>query len=176
MQTPQKKSILVAGAVLLATGFALTYNNRSSRAGSCCPSLLPTSALAAETAKAAPTNAPAKAGLPRLIDLGADKCIPCRMMMPVLKELKKEYDGRMEVVFIDVWKDPDAGKAYRIHLIPTQIFFDAAGKELFRHEGFFSKADILAQWKALGVEFKKKAPGSKAPAAGSKTSPPAPKS
>jgi thioredoxin 1 len=76
------------------------------------------------------------------------------MMAPVLKQLKKEYDGRLEVQFIDVWKEPDAGKAYKISLIPTQIFFDAAGKELFRHEGFISKEDILAKWKELGVTFK----------------------
>jgi thioredoxin 1 len=98
------------------------------------------------------------------------------MMATVLKELKKEYDGRMEVLFIDVWKDPDAGKAYRIHLIPTQIFFDASGKELFRHEGFFSKGDILAKWKELGVEFKSQAPAGKGPATGAKPSAPAPKS
>ena len=164
MKTPSKKTLLIAGAVLLAGGFALTSNNRSSQAGGCCPWLLPMSAFAAETSKSAPTNAPARADLPCLVDLGADKCIPCKMMAPVLKELKKEYGGRMEVQFIDVWKAPEAGKAYRINLIPTQIFFDADGKELFRHEGFFSKADILAKWKELGVEFKAKAPVSKAPA------------
>jgi thioredoxin 1 len=123
------------------------------------------SAFAAESPKAAPTNAPVKADLPRLVDLGADKCIPCKMMAPVLKELKKEYAGLMEVEFIDVWKTPDAGKAYRINLIPTQIFFNASGKELFRHEGFFSKADILAKWKELGIDLKAKAAAGKAPAA-----------
>jgi thioredoxin 1 len=157
--------MLVAGAVLLAAGLVLTSNNRSSQSGCCCPSLLPMSAFAAESPKAAPTNAPAKADLPRLVDLGADKCIPCKMMAPVLKELKKEYAGRMEVQFIDVWKTPDAGKAYRINLIPTQIFFDASGKELFRHEGFFSKADILAKWKELGIDLKAKPAAGKAPAA-----------
>ena len=95
--------------------------------------------------------------LPRLVDLGADKCIPCKMMAPVLKELKTEYAGRMEVEFIDVWKNPDAGRPYRIKLIPTQIFFDASGKERFRHEGFFGKEDILAKWKELGVDLKGKA-------------------
>jgi thioredoxin 1 len=165
MQTPSKMPILVAGAVFLAAGLALTYNHRPSRSGVCCPLLLPLSASAAETSKAAPTNAPPKTSLPRLVDLGADKCIPCKMMAPVLKELKTEYAERMEVEFIDVWKNPKAGKAYQIHLIPTQIFFDAAGKELFRHEGFFSKADILAKWKELGVEFKAKPPAAKTPAA-----------
>ena len=76
------------------------------------------------------------------------------MMSPVLDELKKEYTGKLEVEFIDVWKNPDAGKPYGIEVIPTQIFFDASGKELFRHIGFFSKDDILAKWKELGVDLK----------------------
>ena len=95
--------------------------------------------------------------LPKLVDLGADKCIPCKAMAPILKDLKAEYAGRMDVEFIDVWKDPKPGKAYKIKLIPTQIFFDASGKERFRHEGFFGKEDILAKWKELGVDIKAKA-------------------
>lgn len=93
--------------------------------------------------------------LPRLVDLGADKCIPCKMMAPILEELKKEYAEIFNVEFIDVWKNPDAGKKYGIRLIPTQIFFDTSGKELFRHEGFFSKEDILAKWKEFGFDFSK---------------------
>ena len=91
--------------------------------------------------------------LPRLIDLGADKCIPCKMMAPILEELKQEYAEKLEVEFFDVWKNPDAAKKYKIRIIPTQIFFDASGKELFRHEGFLSKKDILTKWKELGIEF-----------------------
>ena len=97
---------------------------------------------------------PAKAPLPKLLDLGAGKCIPCKMMAPILEEMKKEYAGTLEVEFIDVWKNPDAGKQYKIEVIPTQIFYDATGKELFRHIGFYSKADMLAKWKELGVELK----------------------
>jgi thioredoxin 1 len=74
-------------------------------------------------------------------------------MAPILEELKREYAGRMEVEFIDVWKNEDAAKQYGIRLIPTQIFFDAAGKELFRHEGFFGRDDILGKWKELGIQF-----------------------
>jgi len=92
-------------------------------------------------------------GLPRLVDLGADKCIPCKMMAPILEELKKEYEGRLIVEFIDVWKNPDEAPKYGIKLIPTQIFFDASGKELFRHEGFFSREDILSKWKEFGVDL-----------------------
>ena len=101
------------------------------------------------------------AGIPRLVDLGADKCIPCKAMAPILVELRAEYAGRLRVDFIDVWKDPSAGDPYNIYAIPTQIFFDAGGKELTRHEGFLSKADILATWKRLGYDFN--APAAPAP-------------
>lgn len=103
----------------------------------------------------APATTPAKQPLPKLLDLGANKCIPCKAMAPILEELKKEYAGKLEVEFIDVWKNPDAGKPYKIQMIPTQIFFDASGKELFRHTGFYGKDDILAKWKELGVDLKK---------------------
>jgi len=101
-----------------------------------------------ETAKGDASKA-----LPRLVDLGADKCIPCKMMAPLLVELKSEYEGTLKVEFIDVWKNPDEAPKYGIKLIPTQIFFDASGKELFRHEGFYSKEDILSKWKEFGVDL-----------------------
>jgi len=91
--------------------------------------------------------------LPKLIDLGADKCIPCKMMAPILEELRREYKDKLEVTFIDVWKNQDAGRQYGIRLIPTQIFFDASGRELYRHEGFMAKEDILAKWRELGINF-----------------------
>jgi len=91
--------------------------------------------------------------LPRLVDLGASTCIPCKMMAPILEDIKKEYAGRLKVIFIDVRKNPDAGKEYRIRMIPTQIFYGASDKEMFRHEGFMSKEDILAKWKDLGVNL-----------------------
>jgi len=91
--------------------------------------------------------------LPRLLDLGADKCVPCKMMAPILEELKGTYAGTLTVEFIDVWKDPAAAQAYRIKVIPTQIFFSADGTELFRHEGFYSREDILAKWRELGLSL-----------------------
>ena len=102
---------------------------------------------------AAVTQAVAARPLPRLVDLGAGKCIPCKAMAPILEGLKAEYAGRMEVQFIDVWKDPDAARPYGIRMIPTQIFYGADGKELARHEGFMAKDEILAQWKAVGVSL-----------------------
>jgi thioredoxin len=154
---PSTKTLLVSIAAMVAAGLMLAHGNRASHSGYCCPSIISMNAFAAEAAQAAATNATARAAIPRLLDLGADKCIPCKMMARVLDELRQEYEGRMAVDFIDVWKNPDAGRAYRINLIPTQIFYDATGKELFRHEGFFSKKDILAKWQELGVAFKGKA-------------------
>ena len=90
--------------------------------------------------------------LPRLVDLGAGKCIPCKLMAPILADIKKTCAGTLDVEFIDVWENPAAGKSYGINLIPTQIFYDAHGKELFRHEGFFGKEDILAKWREFGVD------------------------
>ncbi len=96
------------------------------------------------------TSRPA-AALPRLVDLGADTCIPCKMMAPILEELKAEYAGRLQVEFYDVCKNPGIGEKFGIRIIPTQIFYDASGRELYRHEGFMSRADILAKWKELGI-------------------------
>lgn len=110
-------------------------------------------AYAQTNAPVADTNAPAKQPLPKLLDLGAGKCIPCKMMVPVLEGLKTNYAGRLEVQFIDVLENPDALKQYGVQIIPTQIFFSADGRELFRHEGFFGREDILTKWKELGVNL-----------------------
>jgi thioredoxin 1 len=97
-------------------------------------------------------------GTPKLLDLGADKCIPCKEMAPILEELKKEYAGVLEVEFIDVWKpeNQQAAIKYGIKNIPTQIFFETDGNELWRHVGFISKGDILKKWEELGYRLKAK--------------------
>jgi len=91
--------------------------------------------------------------LPRLLDLGADKCVPCKMMAPILEEMKVEFAEVFVVEFVDVWKNPSAAKPYNLEVIPTQIFFAADGTELFRHEGFYGRDDILAKWRELGVKL-----------------------
>ncbi len=103
-------------------------------------------------ADSAPAVASAS-GLPRLLDLGADQCIPCKMMEPILAELEKTYAGRFEVKFIDVWKKREEAAIYGVQMIPTQIFYAADGKELFRHTGFYSREEILARWQELGYRF-----------------------
>jgi thioredoxin len=108
-------------------------------------------ASAAAVSSVAPDASSARP-VPRLVDLGAGKCIPCKAMAPVLEQLRADYAGRMDVVFIDVWQRPEQAQAYGIHMIPTQIFYGADGRELARHEGFIDREQILARWKALGVE------------------------
>ena len=98
--------------------------------------------------------ADAQPALPRLVDLGAGKCIPCKQMKPILDDLARNYTDQFSVVFIDVWENREEGGKYGIRMIPTQIFYGADGKELARHEGFMAKKDILAKWKELGVEVK----------------------
>lgn len=97
--------------------------------------------------------------VPRLVDVGADRCIPCKMMIPVLEGLRTEYAGRLKVDFIDAWKYPAAAAPYRVSAIPTQIFYAPDGRELARHEGFISKADILATWRKLGFDLDRPATG-----------------
>ncbi len=86
-----------------------------------------------------------------MIDLGATECVPCKMMAPILEELKKEYEGRADIIFIDVWKDPDKAKKFGIRAIPTQIFFDTEGKEFYRHTGFMDKKRIVDILSRMGV-------------------------
>jgi len=110
-------------------------------------------ALARKAPKAAPPAVPAV--LPRLVDLGAGKCIPCKRMAPILEALKIDYAGTVNVQFIDVWKDPAAGTPYKIRLIPTQVFFDRTGRERFRHEGFFGRDEIEQIFRdSLGVKLR----------------------
>jgi thioredoxin 1 len=85
------------------------------------------------------------------IELGADRCIPCRAMQPIMKEIAAEYKGRVQVVFYDVWKDPAPARKYGIQLIPTQVFVDSNGKEISRHVGFFAKEEIIKLLKEHGV-------------------------
>jgi thioredoxin 1 len=95
-----------------------------------------------QLAEPASDRPPAQKKLPRLVDLGANKCKQCKALAPILDALREEYKGRLSVEFIDVWQNPDAAEPYNIRLIPTQILYDRNGNELWRHEGFISKEDL----------------------------------
>jgi thioredoxin 1 len=106
---------------------------------------------AALFAAAPPPEVPVK-GMVTMVDLGAKKCIPCKMMAPILEKLEKAYAGRAAIVFLDVWEDPKPAHRFSISGIPTQIFFDREGKEVFRHLGFLSEEEIVRRLKDMGVK------------------------
>jgi thioredoxin 1 len=91
-------------------------------------------------------------GKPTVIDLGARTCIPCKQMAPILESLSNEYRGKASVLFIDVREDQAAAKKFGIQMIPTQIFFNAQGKEVKRHIGFMDKPDIIKELKSAGLK------------------------
>lgn len=98
---------------------------------------------------------PKEVKLPTLLELGSKTCVPCQMMESVLEKLEKGYDGVLNVKFIDLGlkENTSIGEKYKISLIPVQVFLDAEGKELWRHEGYFPEENIIAQWKKLGYDL-----------------------
>lgn len=80
-----------------------------------------------------------------MVDLGADTCVPCKLMAPILEKLESEYKGRAAIVIIDVWKDMDQAKKHGVRVIPTQIFYGKNGEERSRHLGFMSEEEIRGQ-------------------------------
>jgi len=104
------------------------------------------------SANEAAIHAALDSGRPTVADFGARTCIPCKKMAPILAELDREYKGRANVLFTDVHEAKKLAAAYRIQMIPTQIFFDATGKEVKRHIGFMDKAAILKELKAAGLK------------------------
>ena len=96
-------------------------------------------------------NIPAK-GRVTMIDLGAKKCVPCKMMAPILVKLEKAYKGNADIIFIDVWENKQPAQRFKIRAIPTQIFFNEQGEEVFRHVGFFDEKSIVAQMTKMGVQ------------------------
>jgi len=87
------------------------------------------------------------------IELGSVRCIPCREMQPIMKSIEQKYGSQVKVVFYDVWTPegkPMADK-YNVQLIPTQVFLDSNGKEIFRHEGFFAEEELVKVLKEKGV-------------------------
>lgn len=91
-------------------------------------------------------------GMVTMIDLGAKACVPCKMMAPIMVKMEKRYAGKAAIVFIDVWKHRSQAKRFGIRAIPTQIFFDADAREVYRHVGFMGEKDIVNQLNQMGVQ------------------------
>lgn len=106
-----------------------------------------------QTTQAQPQNEDETADkqLPRFVEVGAESCVPCKMMQPVLDKLRDDYAGELKIEFADVWKNPDLGKKYGVRSIPTQVIYDSSGEEVFRHMGYWPKEDIDANLKELGI-------------------------
>jgi thioredoxin 1 len=120
----------------------------------------PTASGAAARPQTAPareeTPPPPPAHLPQLIELGSKTCVPCKMMAPILDELRRDFSGRLEVIFYDIYERRDMAEAYRIRVIPTQVFLDVEGKEFFRHQGFYPKDEVLARFREHGITLESK--------------------
>jgi thioredoxin 1 len=93
-----------------------------------------------------------QSGKPVLVDFGANKCIPCRQIRPILREIGKEYAGKAHVLIIDVWELREMARDYRIQLIPTLIFFDPSGKEVFRRSGAWDKNSMIQKLREAGMK------------------------
>jgi thioredoxin 1 len=108
-------------------------------------------AIWADPGKRSAPEVPVK-GMVTLLDLGSNSCVPCRMMAPILEKLEKAYLGKASIIVVDVFKDREQARRFGIRAIPTQIFFDKDGKEVYRHVGFMAEAAIVAQLKKMGVQ------------------------
>ena len=134
--------ILITAVVLLLTVVLIYWKNAKIAENSASVTTSSQKATAPETK------------LPRMLEFGSTTCVPCKMMEEVLESLRHQYSTQLQVDFIDVTKNIEAGKKYKIQLIPTQIFFNPDGKEIFRHEGFFPKKEIIAKFAELGFPLK----------------------
>lgn len=98
-----------------------------------------------------PVDRARMSGKPTIAEFGATGCVPCDMMQPILEKLRKKYPDKLNVVFVHVRENQMLGARFGIRVIPVQVFYDAKGKEVFRHQGFYAEADVLKQIKKLGV-------------------------
>jgi thioredoxin 1 len=175
MKTGAKIAIVALLAVAVAVTFALRGGKRAEYAAtpirtagqapetqSEAPVASPSPRQeAASPASLAPTNAAPAAGVaavaakakPRILELGSMRCQACLEMAKVLDALRASQGTKLQVDFIDVFEEPAAADRYNIAVIPTQILYDGAGKEIYRHQGFFSQDDILAKFRELGVKL-----------------------
>ena len=92
-----------------------------------------------------------KNGKPTVLDIGTGTCIPCKMMKPIFEELEKEYEGKANILLLEISDYRDIANKHKVRVIPTQIFFDINGNQYWRHEGFLSKEEIISKLNEAGV-------------------------
>ena len=91
-------------------------------------------------------------GKPVLLEIGSASCVYCRKMLPVLVGLSDMQDKNFTIAMVSLDQNPAAQQLYRIEAIPTQIFYDGQGNELYRNVGFLSREEILSRWLQLGID------------------------
>jgi len=111
-----------------------------------------TPAIPAQPSRIVSLKAALSNGKPTLAEFGASTCIPCKEMKPILEQLAIEYEGKLNVVIVEVYDQMELTRSYKIMTIPTQVVFDSAGKEITRHIGLWPKEQIIAQLKKMGIE------------------------
>jgi thioredoxin 1 len=99
-----------------------------------------------------PLDPALRSGKITVLDLGSDTCVPCKMMKPIFAELEKEYQGRANILLLDVYQYRRLARQYQVRVIPTQVFFDRQGRIFWRHEGFLSKEEIVSKLREMGLE------------------------
>jgi len=105
-----------------------------------------------------PEDIPETAGeriSPTLLDMYVDSCPACKMMKGILDEFQGRQKYDLNIKFVDLWKDPDMAKQYSISVVPTLIFLDPDGKQIYRHEGVMTEEMLLLKWKELGFDLDK---------------------
>ena len=91
-------------------------------------------------------------GKPTLAEFGSVTCVPCKEMRPILAEIAQSFEGRLNVVIVEVYQQKTITQWAKIMAIPTQIIYDDSGKEVTRHVGFWGKDQIIAELNKLGID------------------------
>jgi len=144
------KYLLLLPVVLLLVLLALSCQSSGSSTNQL--DTMPSAPSAGLDLVSIPLEQAISSGKPTLAEFGRGICIPCKAMKPILEELAAEYEGKLNVVIVEIDDHMDQTRQHGIMAIPTQIFFDSSGQEITRHMGFYAKEDIIAQLKKMGVE------------------------
>ena len=102
------------------------------------------SGAAGSSATPLSTHSSGTAAKVTFVELGSDKCIPCKEMRPVMDGIQQTFGDQVEIIFYDVWEDDAPAREYGIQMIPTQVFLDEKGVEFHRHTGFYPEEKIEA--------------------------------
>jgi thioredoxin 1 len=104
-----------------------------------------------EAAKRIDLKAIQAKGVPVLLEFGRGWCKPCKYMKPILIDMAKAYQGKAVVTTVDMDANADLVRAFRIRLMPTQVFLAPDGKEFFRNEGILEREQIVQIFARMGL-------------------------